>query len=204
MPIKDTKYNPAIGSANGRYEIDKLDTTSASSGQVPTYNGTTVVWADTTDPGSISLTDGHILVGNVSNTATDVALSGDATIVASGALTIASSAVIASKIATAAVTTAKISDGNVTIAKLEAGIQPSHIVKFGGKITWSGSGATLATTVAGVLATDIVEATIQGAPTQAAYLVSAAPTTNTVTIVLSAANTSNDAVIAYTVFRVAT
>jgi len=38
-------------------------------------------------------------------------------------------------------------------------------------------------------------------PTQAAYLVSTAPTANTITFVLSEANTSNDAQIAYTVFR---
>jgi hypothetical protein len=93
--------------------------------------------------------------------------------------------------------------GSVALASLAAGITPSHVVKYAGKITWSGSGASLATTVAGVVATDIVMATIQTAPTQAAYLVSAAPTTNTITLVLSAANTSNDAVVAYTVFRAA-
>ncbi len=101
------------------------------------------------------------------------------------------------------VTATELASGAVTLAKLATGVTPSHIVKFAGKITWSGSGASLATTVAGVASTDIVMATIQGAPTEAAYVVSAAPTTNTVTIVLSAANTSNDAVIAYTVFRAA-
>lgn len=99
------------------------------------------------------------------------------------------------------VTAAEIGAGAVTLAKLDAGITPSHVVKYAGKITWSGSGASLATTVAGVASTDIVMATIQTVPTQAAYLVSAAPTTNTITLVLSAANTANDAVIAYTVFR---
>ncbi len=93
--------------------------------------------------------------------------------------------------------------GSVALANLSAGITPSHVVKYGGKITWAGSGAALATTVTGVLSTDIVQVTIQTAPTQAAYIKSAAPTTDTVTIVLSAANTSNDAVIGYTVFRAA-
>ena len=99
--------------------------------------------------------------------------------------------------------TAQLANAGVTLAKLAAGITPSHVVKYAGKITWSGSGASLATTVSGVLATDIVMATIQTAPTQAAYLVSAAPTTDTITLVLSAANTSNQAIIAYTVFRAA-
>jgi hypothetical protein len=111
--------------------------------------------------------------------------------------------VVGGTVTAGSVGTTQLADGGVTLAKLASGITPSHIVKFGGKITWSGSGASLATTVTGIAATDIVMATIQGAPTQAAYLVSAAPTTNTLTLVLSAANTSNDAVIAYTVFRAA-
>lgn len=123
------------------------------------------------------------------------ALTGDVTASGSGS--------VAATIAANAVTTAKILNANVTLAKLAAGIAPSHVVKFAGKITWSGSGASLTTTVTGVAATDIVVATIQGAPTQAAYIASAAPTTNTVTIVLSAANTSNDAVISYEVLRAA-
>ncbi len=101
------------------------------------------------------------------------------------------------------VDTTELADGAVTLAKLDAGITPSHIVVYAGKITWSGSGASLATTVTGVASTDIVMVTIQTAPTQAAYVITAAPTTNTITIVLSAANTSNNAVIGYTVFRAA-
>ena len=93
--------------------------------------------------------------------------------------------------------------GSVTLAMLAAGITPSHVVKYAGKITWSGSGASLATTITGVLSTDIILVTIQKVPTQAAYVLSAAPTTDTLTIVLSAANTSNDAIIAYQVLRAA-
>ena len=101
------------------------------------------------------------------------------------------------------ISSAEIADSAVTLAKLASGVTPSHVAKYSGKITWSGSGASLATTVTGVAATDVVIATIQTAPTQAAYIVSAAPTTNTITLTLSAANTSNDAVIAYQVLRVA-
>lgn len=84
---------------------------------------------------------------------------------------------------------------------LAASYTPTRVVKYSGKITWSGSGATLGTAVAGVLSTDIVTATVQTKATEASYLVSAAPTADTITLELSAANTSNDAVIAYTVFR---
>lgn len=111
--------------------------------------------------------------------------------------------ITAAEIGTDAVTTVKILNANVTLAKLAAGITPSHVVKYAGKITWTGSGASLATTVTGVAATDIVVATIQTAPTQAASLVTAAPTTDTITLVLSTANTSNNAVIAYQVLRAA-
>ena len=96
-----------------------------------------------------------------------------------------------------------ITNGSVLLASLATGISPSHVVKYAGTITWSGSGASLATTVTGVATTDIVMATITVKGTQAAYLVSAAPTLNTITLVLSAANTSNDYQISYTVFRAA-
>ena len=93
--------------------------------------------------------------------------------------------------------------GSIETAMLEAGLSPSHVPLYAGEITWSGSGASLASTVTGVLATDIVVCSIQTVPTQAAYLVSSAATANTITNVLSAANTSNDAVISYVVYRAA-
>lgn len=101
------------------------------------------------------------------------------------------------------ITTAMLQAASVTLAKLATGIAPSHVAKFGGTSTWSGSGTTKAQAVAGVLSTDLVIATIKTKPTQAAYLVAAVPTTDTITFELSAANTSNDAVIMYTVFRAA-
>ena len=70
-----------------------------------------------------------------------------------------------------------------------------------GSITWSGSGAALATVVAGVLSTDIILTQFTTAPTQAAYITKAVPTTDTITITLSTANTGNDAVIKYVVLR---
>jgi hypothetical protein len=104
--------------------------------------------------------------------------------------------------APANVSTADIGAGAVTLAKLADGIKPSHIVVFAGEVTWSGSGATLNHTVTGALETDIVVATIASAPTQAAYLKEAAiSATNTLALELSAANSGNDAVIAYTVLR---
>jgi len=61
--------------------------------------------------GMIALTNTHIYVGNSSNVATDVALSGDATISNTGALTIANNSVTNSKLAQAGAYTYK---GNAT------------------------------------------------------------------------------------------
>jgi len=61
-----------------------------STGQVLTVVGGEPTWsAPAVSPGSITLTQNHILVGNASNLAADVAMSGDASIVSSGALTLA-------------------------------------------------------------------------------------------------------------------
>lgn len=62
-----------------------------SNGQVLTVVSGEPAWAaPTVSPSSITLTDNHILVGNASNLAADVAMSGDVAIVASGATTIGS------------------------------------------------------------------------------------------------------------------
>lgn len=106
--------------------------------------------------------------------------------------------------APAMVTNSDIANAAVSLGKLAPGITPSHIVVKAGKITWSGDGASLVEAVAGVLTTDILVATIETAPTQAAYLKAAEISDDDeVTLTLSAANTSNDAVIAYTVLRAA-
>jgi hypothetical protein len=67
-----------------------------STGEVLTVVGGEPAWAaPAVSPGSIALTDNHILVGNASNLAADVPMSGDASIVASGAFTLANTAVTA-------------------------------------------------------------------------------------------------------------
>lgn len=123
---------------------------------------------------STTLSNGNIFVGNASNIATGVPMSGDATIVASGALTIANNAI----------TTAKILNANVTLAKLAAGITPSHVIKFAGKDVSAGGSATVTITATGVAATDIVFAQIQ-ASANAVTVQKVTPTTNTITVLCS-------------------
>jgi hypothetical protein len=97
------------------------------------------------------LTDGNLFVGNVSDTATSVTMSGDATIINTGALTLAGNAVTTSKILDANVTLAKIE--NVTSGNLivgSAGNIPTQVT-MSGDATMVASGAlTLAGTIAGI------------------------------------------------------
>jgi hypothetical protein len=132
-------------------------------------------WSLIPSSGQMSLADGLILVGNAGGIAAPVAMSGDATIVNTGALTIAANAI----------TTAKILNANVTLAKLAAGITPSHIIKFAGKDVSAGGSATVVITAAGVAATDIVFAQIQ-ASANAVNVQKVTPTTNTITVLCSA------------------
>jgi hypothetical protein len=173
------------------------------------------------DPGSLShtLQDGRIFVGSVANVATGVALSGDATIVNSGALTIADDAVTTAKIIDDAVTTAKILDANVTAAKLASdsvetakildanvtlakladAIAPSHVVKFAGQHTTTND-ATNTITVTGALDTDLAFVQMVDNGTNSVTVVDAVMTADTLSVTFSGAP-STDAVINYQVLR---
>lgn len=139
-----------------------------------------------------ALTSAHILVGSAGNVATDVALSGDATLANTGALTIANDAI----------TTAKILNANVTLAKLAAGITPSHVIKFAGKQNNGGGSATIAITVTGALSSDVVFAQVE-ASTNAVTVQKVTPTADTVTVLLSG-DPGAATVISYQVLRAAT
>lgn len=131
-----------------------------------------------------NLSSGRLLVGNGSNVPTETDITGDVTISNAGVTTIGA--------------------GAVDTAMLESGLQPSHVPKFVGELTWSGGGASVSTALVGALTTDIMVASISTVPSEAAYLVSADVfANNSTSFVLSAANTSNDAVISYAVYRAA-
>jgi hypothetical protein len=141
----------------------------------------------------IALPDGQILVGNASGIATAVAMSGDATIANTGALTIAANAI----------TTAKILNANVTLAKLAAGITPSHIIKFANQVTTVGGAAAEAFTVTGaVAATDRAFVQVVNDGTANVTVLQAVVTSNTLTVTFSA-DPGNDAVINYQIIRAA-
>lgn len=138
------------------------------------------------------LTDAHIYVGNASDEATDVAVSGDLTLANTGAFTIANNAI----------TTAKILAANVTLAKLAAGITPSHIVKFAGTFTTAGGDASESIPVVGALGTDTCVVTVKTAGGTPRSIVAAAAGTDAIAVTMSG-DPSTDHVLQYQVFRAA-
>ena len=140
-----------------------------------------------------ALTATHILVGSVGNVATDVAMSGDATLAATGAITIANNAI----------TTAKILNANVTLAKLAAGITPSHVIKFANQVTTVGGAAAEAFVVTGALAaTDRAFVQIVDNGTGNVTALQAVVTNDTLTVTFSG-NPGNDTIINYQIIRIA-
>ena len=130
-----------------------------------------------------ALTSGNILVGSAGNVATSVAMSGDATIIASGALTIAA--------------------GAVTLAKLAAGVAPQSVIKFASQVTTVGGAAAEAFTVTGaVAATDRAFVQMVDNGTNNVTVLQAVVTADTLTVTFSA-DPGNDAVINYQLIRIA-
>ena len=74
-------------------------------------------------------------------------------------------------------------------------------IAYMGSVEWSGGGATLAHTVTGVLGSDQVSAIWKNAPTEASAISVAVPSADTITFTVTAANTSNDGVVSYVVYR---
>ena len=169
------------------------------------------------------LTRGHLISGQTANNrpttldgttdkqmlisdGTDLAfvdITGDVTIANDGVTTIGALKVDTGQLAADAVENSKLADNAVSLENLDAAITPSHIPVYAGETTWTGAGATLAATVSGVAATDIVIASFLTLGTEGTILQGAIASTNTITYTLDAANTSNDAVISYVVYRAA-
>lgn len=114
---------------NGVLEPNEIDTTGYA------CNGT--------DGASASLTSGYIFVGNGSNVATAVALSGDATLSNSGVLTIASDAVTSAKIANGEIVDADLSaSAGIALSKLAAGAATGVTMIYNGT-SWTSLAGTL-------------------------------------------------------------
>ncbi len=113
------------------------------------------------------------------------------TVVAGGVVTTAievgANSVDTAAIQALAVTTAKIAANAVTLAKLDAGITPSHIIKFAGQLTTVGGAAAEAFAVAGaVAATDRAFVQIVDNGTSNVTALQAVVTNNVLTVTFSA------------------
>ena len=140
-----------------------------------------------------TLASGNILVGSAGGVATSVVMSGDATIIASGALTIANNAI----------TTAKILAANVTLAKLAAGITPAAVIKFFGQNTSVGGSPTEAFVVTGALAaSDRAFVEIVNNGTNNVTVLQSVVTNDTLTITFSA-DPAADTIFNYQLIRAA-
>ena len=105
-------------------------------GQVLVTDGSGVATFRTIDGAGANLTNGKILVGNASNVATAVNISGDISITNTGAATIADASITTSKIAAGAVETANLANSTVTYAKIQNVSAKSLI---GNKLTTAGT-----------------------------------------------------------------
>lgn len=92
-------------------------------------------------------------------------------------------------------------EGSVTLELLDESIAPAFVVKFAGQHTTAGGDANETATVTGVLATDIVIATIEDNGTNDVTLLQAAAAANAVNFTLSA-DPGTDCIINYIVLRI--
>lgn len=91
---------------------------------VPTFRSLVAADIPALPYASSTLTNAHIFVGNGSNVATDVAVSGDLTLINTGAFTIANAAVTGAKIAALTITNANIANATIDLTTKVTGALP--------------------------------------------------------------------------------
>lgn len=142
--------------------------------------GSLIEAAESVVAGEIALADGKILIGNGSGISVANTMSGDATMTNAGVLTIA--------------------DAAVSVAKMAVVAQPSHVCKYAGQHTTIGGAAAEVISVAGVLATDIVVASLLQEGVGTKVIKTVTPGVDTVTVTFDA-DPSNDHIVSYVVMR---
>lgn len=115
---------------------------------------------------------------------------------------IGTGAVTNTKLGADAVDGAKIADDAVSLEHLDSGITPSHIVVAAGEFTTAGGDAAEQATVTGVVATDIVVASLLENGTNSVTLLQSVAGAGVIDFTMSG-DPSTDAVISYVVLRAA-
>lgn len=117
IAISGSTFNKALVSSGTGFVIESA-VTATELGYVSGV--TSAIQTQLNAKQSSTLTDGHILVGNASNVATDVAVTGDVTITNLGVVAIATGVIVNADInASAAIDASKIADGSVSSAEFQ-------------------------------------------------------------------------------------
>jgi hypothetical protein len=142
--VLDGSITNADIAANAAIATSKLGQSAASAGQVLEWNGT--AWAPAADDvGSVLLNSAQILVGNAANVSTPTAVSGDATLSNTGALTIGTGAVNSAKVLDGSISNVDIA-ANAAIATSKLG---QSAAAAGQVLEWNGTAWAPATDDAG-------------------------------------------------------
>jgi hypothetical protein len=128
----------------------RLPTADGTSGQALTTNGSGLLSFGSVLP---SLTNHHIFVGNGSSVATDVAMSGDATIINTGALTIANDAVSYAKMQ-------NVSTNNRLLGRATSGAGDVEEITVGTGLSITGTTLNAAHTILSASHTDALAGTV--------------------------------------------
>lgn len=113
---------------------------------------------------------------------------------------VASGEIQTADIAADAITNAKIADDAVSLENLDDEITPSHMIRYAGTHTTSGGSATESITVSGVVAGDIVVATLETEGSSPVTLDAAATNTDAIDLTFSA-DPSSDHIVSYVVLN---
>lgn len=191
------------------YLLNKMNMTAQRVGL-----GDLINEAGNVSAGEITLANGSILIGNVSNVAAANAVSGDITLSNTGVAAIAAGVIVNADVnASAAIAYSKLAlsnsivagdltAGSVTLAKLASGVAPSHVVKYAGTFTTAGGDALESISVPGVVGTDLAFVVVKTKGGTPVSIVEAAAGTDAIAVTLSA-DPSTDHVLAYQVLRAA-
>ncbi len=195
-------FQQTDGGAGTALYINEGSVTSADFNAIAGGSAATTL-AGLTDVGATAYTGGSVIVADGATAYAEVAISGDATLAANGALTIGALAIVTSYINNLAVTTGKLAAGAVTTGKVE-GLTAGQIIlgvdgTAGGNIAAVLSGdVTMGATGAVIISAGVVEDSMLEALASAQFFIGVDGTAanNTKVVMSGDATMSNAGVVA--------
>lgn len=191
-------FQKTDGGAGTALYINEGSVTSADFNAIAGGSAATTL-AGLTDVGATAYTAGSVIVADGATAYAEVAISGDATLAANGALTIGANAIVTSYINNLAVTTGKLAAGAVTTGKVE-GLTAGQIIlgvdgTAGGNIAAVLSGdVTMGATGAVIISAGVVEDSMLEALASAQFFIGVDGTAaNNTKVVMSGDTTMTNA-----------